>query len=96
MIVIILLIVAVSGYYCYLVNRPAENATEKELTAIDEVLLRNISKDYPPTVKEVVKYYNEITKCIYNEDCTQEELESYAGRKLTLCKDCQKALTKKK
>jgi hypothetical protein len=27
---------------------------------------------------------------------TQEELESYAGRKLTLCKDCQKALTKKK
>ena len=27
---------------------------------------------------------------------TPEELENYAGRKLTLCKDCQKALAKKK
>ena len=27
---------------------------------------------------------------------TPEELECYAGRKLTLCKDCQKALVKKK
>ena len=27
---------------------------------------------------------------------TPEELERYAGRKLTLCKDCQKALNKMK
>ena len=79
-IVIAILIIAVSGYYCYLVNRPAKEAGEKEMTVIDEVLLRNMAHDYPPTVKEVVKYHNEITKCLYNEDCKQEELEDLARR----------------
>ena len=79
-IVIAILIIAVSGYYCYLVNRPAKEAAEKELTVIDEVLLRNMAHDYPPTVKEVVKYHNEITKCLYNEECKQEELEDLARR----------------
>lgn len=75
-IVVSILIVAVVGYYCYLVNRPAKEATEKELTVIDEVLLRNLVHDYPPTVKEVVKYHNEITKCLYNENCEQEDFEN--------------------
>ena len=79
-IVVSILIVAVVGYYCYLVTRPAKEAEEIELTVIDEVLLRNMAHDYPPTVKEVVKYHNEITKCLYNEDCKQEELEDLARR----------------
>jgi len=74
-IVVILLIVGVIAYYCYLVNRPQEGATEKTLTETDEVLLRNLSRDYPPTVKEVIKYHNDITKCLYNEDCEEEEFE---------------------
>ena len=74
-VVIIILVVAVIGYYCYLVNRPADKVEEKELTAVDEVLLRDLTNNYPPTVKEVIKYYNEITKCLYNEDCSQEEIE---------------------
>lgn len=72
-IVVALLIIGVVGYYCYLVNRPKESAQEKELTATSEVLLRNLSRDYPPTVKEVIKYHNDITKCLYNEDCDEEE-----------------------
>lgn len=75
-IVVILLIVGVIAYYCYLVNRPQEGATEKTLTVTDEVLLRNLSRDYPPTVKEVIKYHNDITKCLYNEDCEEEEFEA--------------------
>lgn len=82
--IIILLIVAMAGYYCYLVNRPAEGEQEKELTAVQEVLLRDISINYPPTVKEVVKYYNEITKCLYNEECIQEEIEELVQREREL------------
>ncbi len=74
-IVVILLIVGVIGYYCYLVNRPKEGSTEKTLTVTDEVLLRNLSRDYPPTVKEVIKYHNDITKCLYNENCEEEEFK---------------------
>lgn len=79
-IVVSILIVAVVGYYCYLVNRPVKEAEEKELTVIDEVLLRNLAHDYPPTVKEVVKYHNEITKCLYNEECEQEDFENLLRR----------------
>lgn len=79
-IVVSILIVAVVGYYCHLVNRPVKEAEEKELTVIDEVLLRNLAHDYPPTVKEVVKYHNEITKCLYNEECEQEDFENLLRR----------------
>lgn len=79
-IVVSILIIVIVGYYCYLVNRPAKQAAEKELTAIDEVLLRNLVHDYPPTVKEVVKYHNEITKCLYNEKCEQEDFEDLIRR----------------
>lgn len=74
-VVIAILIVGMVGYYCYLVNRPKEETTEPVLTAADEVLLRNLSRDYPPTVKEVIKYHNEINKCLYNEECDEEVFE---------------------
>ena len=73
-IVVAILIMGVVGYYCYLVNRPKESTEETVLTAVDEVLLRNLSRDYPPTVKEVIKYHNDITKCLYNEECEEEEV----------------------
>lgn len=72
-IIVTLLIIGVVAYYCYLVNRPKGEAADKELTATAEVLLRNLSRDYPPTVKEVIKYHNDINKCLYNEDCNEED-----------------------
>ncbi len=84
MIIVIFLIVAVVAYYCYLVNKPGEKQKEKGLTAVQEVLVRDISMNYPPTVKEVIKYYNEITKCLYNEDCSQEDLEALVQREREL------------
>ena len=84
MLIVVILIVAVAGYYCYLVNRPKEETKEKELTAVQEVLLKDITISYPPTVKEVIKYYNEITKCLYNEECSQEELEALIQRERDL------------
>ena len=39
------------------------------------MLSRDLEKDYPPTVKEVIKYYADIQKCFYNEECTDEEVE---------------------
>lgn len=79
-VVIILLVVAVIGYYCYLINRPAKGGEEKELTPMDEVLLRNMTNDYPQTVKEVIKYHNEINKCLYNEKCDEKTFDDLTKR----------------
>lgn len=78
--IFVLLMIAVVGYYCYLVNRSNKEAEEAELTAVQEVLLRDMERSYPPTPKEVIKYYNQIMKCFYNEDCTQDEIEDLGMR----------------
>lgn len=77
-IVLMILILGVVGYYCYLVNRSNRSADEKAPTTVENVLLRDLEHNYPPTPKEVVRYYNDIIKCFYNEKCSQEELEALA------------------
>ena len=68
-IVIGVLVVLLGGYYFYLSNykMPEE---ETVITKVQEVLLKNLDTDYPPTPREVIKYYSEITKCLYNETYT--------------------------
>ena len=44
------------------------------MTVVETTLSRDLTKDYPPTPKEVIKYYNEILRCLYNEDSSEEEV----------------------
>lgn len=79
--VIVLLIVVMVGYYYYLSNKDkAQQEQNPELTKVQEVLLRNLDSNYPPTPKEVIKYYSEITKCFYNEEYSDGELELLADK----------------
>ena len=75
--VMLLLIV---GYYYYLSNRNVSQAEDADrelqtLTATQEVLTRDLETNYPPTPREVIKYFSQITQCFYNEDNTEEEIE---------------------
>lgn len=71
----IVVIVGVVGVYAFLMGKARSDTQSTALTPVQAVLSRDLSRDYPATVKEVVKYYTEIERCFYNEDCTQEELE---------------------
>ena len=82
-IVIVILFFLVGGYFFYLSNRMQDEEVV-EITAVQEVLLRNLEKNYPPTPKEVVKYYSEITKSLYNESYTEEQFEALADKMLAL------------
>ncbi len=81
-IIIILVFVAILLACFYrLTNKEREQQAENpKLTAVQEVLLRNLESNYPPTPKEVVKYYAEITQCFYNEEYTDSELEQLADK----------------
>ena len=81
MICLLILILMLVGYYYYLSNRSTNITKQKddvELSPVQEVLLRDIDKSYPPTPKEVMKYYLGITKCLHNEEITDEELHDLA------------------
>ena len=71
----VIMVALVGSYYFYLSNK-TKTEEETVVTAVQDVLLRNLDKDYPPTPTEVVKYYREIVKCLYNQAYTDEELES--------------------
>lgn len=83
-IIIICLVASMLGYYSYLSNRSHKQRADANMTLVQSTLSRNLNSDYPATVKEVMKYYNDIMKCFYDEDCSEEQIEDlgYKAREL--------------
>lgn len=79
-IVFAVLIVIVVGFYAYLSGKSRAAADDVKMTQIQIILGRDMQNDYPPTVKEVMKYYMDIQKCLYNEECTDEDVEQLGLR----------------
>lgn len=78
-IVILIFVVGMLGYYYYLSNHTSGVTEENvKLTVAQELINRNLSYTYPPSPREVVKFYSEITKCFYNETYSSAELEQLA------------------
>lgn len=78
-IVVVILAALVGGYYFYLSNK-AQNQEEVDITDVQNVILKDLEKSYPPTPKEVVKFYSQISKCLYNDQYTDEQFEQLADK----------------
>lgn len=76
----IILLGLVIGYYYYLSMRKAADTKESpvEVSAVQEALLRDLNNNYPPSPREVVKYFGELTQCFYGEDYSEEEQQELA------------------
>ncbi len=79
-IVIICSIVAIVGYYAYLSSKTRAEKAEATMSAVQTVLSRDLTNGYPSTPKEVIKYYNEIMKCFYNEETLEQEIEDLGNK----------------
>ncbi len=83
-----IMIVLIGGYYLYLSNRNAPEEEETEtFTLTQEALTRDLERSYPPSPKEVLKYYNDLTMCFYNEEHEAEELAELARQARRLYDD---------
>lgn len=82
MIIVVILAAIVLGYFFYLGHRGKQQQAEQTVvaTVVKSVLMRDLEHNYPPTPKEVVKYYAEITECFYNEEYTDDELQQLADK----------------
>lgn len=81
--VLIFLACLMVGYYAYLSNHNTskeENDEAAVLTEVEKVLSRNLETNYPPTPREVVKYFSEISECFYNEEYSEEKLVELADK----------------
>ncbi len=80
----IFLLVLVVGYYAYLSGTHRTEQQEAVMSEVDTALARDLDNNYPATPKEVIKYYNDLIKCFYNEECTAEELQDLGRKSLQL------------
>lgn len=74
------------GYYYYLTHRGGNGAQNQDdnRTAIEKCLDRELEYDYPSTPREVVKYFNEILTCYYNEDPGEDQITKLADQQFKL------------
>lgn len=70
----------VIGFYFYLTTRNKGGSGEESVTVTksQQVLLRNMDTNYPPSPREVLKYYCDIIQCLYNESHSDDELKQLA------------------
>ena len=86
--IIIIVVVCVAllvGGYSVWMNRNSNASSENiELTKVQQLITKDISKNYPATPREVVKLYNEIITCFYAEEYSEDELEKLVDMTLLL------------
>lgn len=81
LVIVMVLAAIVLGYFYYLGHRDRKLVEEAAAaTVVQSVLMRDLEHNYPPTPKEVVKYYSEITECFYNEEYSDEDLTKLANK----------------
>lgn len=74
-IIAVLFVLAVLGAFIYINNKPQQSAEQDVVISnVDNLVLRNLDLNYPPTPKELLKYYSEITVCFYQQDLSEEDL----------------------
>lgn len=79
-------VVLIAAFY-YLISNRSDNRmkeTPVSTTVVQDLLMRNLEKDYPPTPKEAVKLYADITVALYSEEYSDEEYENLAGMMYSL------------
>lgn len=76
----VILVAVVAGFAFSLSHRKEVAETDTQPTPVQKVLMRDLERNYPPTPKEVVKYFADITQCFYNEEYTDAELMQLAEK----------------
>lgn len=82
--------VLIISFYVYLSRRTTSNEEKSDptkITAMDEVLQKDFTTDYPGTPRSVIKWYNKIVKLYYDSDTTDEEVVDLADKARELWDD---------
>ncbi len=83
---VFIMVALVVGYWMYLSNRdtatPAEQQTE--VSDIGKLAARNLDTDYPNTPRKVVDFYSQITKSLYSEELSEQELQKLCEQSMKL------------
>lgn len=71
---VICVAVIVGAFWAVSSRRSGYVQSDAELTEVQKVITRDLKRSYPQTPREVIKFYNRIICCFYNEEYTEDEL----------------------
>lgn len=67
------------GYYYYIShNTRTSSSNTRELTEVEKVLTKDLDENYPKTPCAVVKMYDRIICCYYDEECDETQIRGLA------------------
>jgi len=77
----LLVIALIVGCYYYMAHRKTKAAEDDvEITQLQQVLSKQLDNAYPPTPREVVKFYNRIIECAYGSEYDAEQFEKLTAQ----------------
>jgi hypothetical protein len=79
---IVCIVVICGGFYLYSQNQGGGN--KDELTDVQKIILHDFKKDYPPSPREVAKWYNRIVAGYHHKDTTPEQLGKLVDQMILL------------
>lgn len=72
---IFLIVIVISYYFIRTSTKPLIKIGTDNATEYDKLLAKDIENNYPSSPREIVKLYNRIMKCLYNQDLKDEEID---------------------
>lgn len=84
----LVIIAAVCGCF-YAVNEKSKKDSQKEelLTEVQKLTTKDLTKNYPETPREVIKLYNRILACYYDDTTTDDEVTKLAAQVILMFDD---------
>lgn len=72
----VVVIALIVGCYYYMTHRKTKAAEDDvQITQLQQVISKQLDSAYPPTPREVVKFYNRIIECAYGSEYDDEQFE---------------------
>lgn len=76
--IIVLIVIAVSYYFIRTSTKPLINIGADNDSEVEKILSKDLDNNYPSSPREVVKLYSRISKCLYNENLSEKEIDKLA------------------
>ena len=81
-IAVVCVLVICGGFFLFSQNQNSGNPDE--LTEVEKVLVKDLEKDFPPTPREVVKFYNRIVQCYHTDNLKKDDLGKLVDQMMKL------------
>lgn len=73
---VILIVIVISYYFVRTSTKPLIKTDSNNASELEILLAKDMKNSYPSSPREVVKLYSRITKCLYNQELKDKDIDN--------------------